>query len=452
MKKVLATGFICAFISSSYAQVGINTESPSATLDVSAKRDSGGAITDNTQLYGLQAPRLTRAELTANTATYAANQKGALIYITDVSGGTTGGQRVNIDAIGYYYFDGSFWQKVLSSVTNDWHSAGNSDAEISTSSETLGSAPASTNYLGTVGTSDNLVIVTGNKTHAVVNTSGALSGGGETTSSLYWGYNNPVVTGSQNFASPTHTTPAASVTATGVVTVAASNVVLGRDNKAGAASSNTPVIAIGKNNSVFKGGVAIGTDNYAGTAFSFAFGRGNTIYSDTSGGGYFIGIQNEGSGYAFGSGTKTADSSYAFGGTATAAQAQASAANAMYLGAQGGLAKGNTTLYSNTSHVFANSTDGAGVPTTATPAKVGINVDVTTSTADADLQVSKAVFIKAGGASTTGSLPPTATCNAANAGTIVYVDNSSNSTSSFWGCSKTAITPSIAYGWQRLNN
>ncbi|MFC3159196.1 hypothetical protein ACFOEQ_12295 [Chryseobacterium arachidis] len=82
-------------------------------MDVSVKRDAGGIITDNTQILGLQAPRITLAELTANTATYAAGQTGALIYITDVSTGTATGQRVNINEAGYYSFDGSVWQKVL---------------------------------------------------------------------------------------------------------------------------------------------------------------------------------------------------------------------------------------------------------------------------------------------------------------------------------------------------
>jgi len=100
-----------------FSQVGINTDAPKTTMDVSAKRDTSGAITDNAQLIGLQAPRLTRAELTANTATYGANQKGALIYITDVSGGDTAGQRVNITAIGYYHFDGSFWVTMGGSPT-----------------------------------------------------------------------------------------------------------------------------------------------------------------------------------------------------------------------------------------------------------------------------------------------------------------------------------------------
>lgn len=81
-------------------------------MDVSAKRDNSGVITDNTQTYGLQAPRLTRAELTANTASYGSDQRGALIYITDVTGGDATGQRINVTAIGYYYFDGNVWQRI----------------------------------------------------------------------------------------------------------------------------------------------------------------------------------------------------------------------------------------------------------------------------------------------------------------------------------------------------
>lgn len=67
---------------------------------------------------------------------------------------------------------------------------GNTDAEISTVPETLGTATTSTNYLGTRGTADNLVIATGNKTHAILTSDGTLSGGGELTSSLSWGSAN----------------------------------------------------------------------------------------------------------------------------------------------------------------------------------------------------------------------------------------------------------------------
>lgn len=116
--KAKFTQFSAILISGfSFAQVGLNTSLPKTTMDVSAKRDNSGVITDNTQTFGLQAPRLTRAELTVNTATYSSDQRGALIYITDVTGGDTAGQRINVTAMGYYYFDGAVWQR-LTQATN----------------------------------------------------------------------------------------------------------------------------------------------------------------------------------------------------------------------------------------------------------------------------------------------------------------------------------------------
>lgn len=110
LSAILISGF-------AIAQVGFNTTLPKTTMDVSAKRDDSGVITDNTQTFGLQAPRVTRAELTANTATYGSDQRGALIYITDVTGGDATGQRINVTAMGYYYFDGAVWQR-LTQATN----------------------------------------------------------------------------------------------------------------------------------------------------------------------------------------------------------------------------------------------------------------------------------------------------------------------------------------------
>lgn len=105
-------------------RVGINTESPKSSLDVNGKTDSGG-ISLSTDITGLQAPRITRLELTSKgNLLYGADQKGTLVYITDVSGGDNASQRVNITSTGYYYFDGLFWIKVGSggasaNVTSD---------------------------------------------------------------------------------------------------------------------------------------------------------------------------------------------------------------------------------------------------------------------------------------------------------------------------------------------
>ncbi|WP_345200648.1 hypothetical protein [Chryseobacterium ginsengisoli] len=113
-KKLLTTAVILLAFSVFKAQVGINTESPKSSMDIRGKVDSGG-ISLPTDITGLQAPRLTRAELTSKgNALYGTDQKGALVYITDVSGGDVLSQRVKITAVGYYYFDGALWQSVSS--------------------------------------------------------------------------------------------------------------------------------------------------------------------------------------------------------------------------------------------------------------------------------------------------------------------------------------------------
>ncbi|WP_160138493.1 hypothetical protein [Chryseobacterium sp. c4a] len=113
-------------------QIGVNTPTPQTTMDISAKRDASGNITDNTQLIGLQAPHVTRAELSANTAPYGSGQEGALVYITDISGGNTNSPRTNITTIGYYYFDGTLWQKINMSASDNWRTMGNSGTQVGT--------------------------------------------------------------------------------------------------------------------------------------------------------------------------------------------------------------------------------------------------------------------------------------------------------------------------------
>ena len=160
-----------------YSQVGVNTETPKTTMDISAKRDGAGVITDNTQTYGLQAPRLTRAELTSSTATYGADQRGALVYITDISGGNTTGQRANITATGYYYFDGGVWQKVSNGavptgvdLTDDAfvNDAANTMVKLGTKADGATARDANTDFvikddgkvgIGTAAPSDALTVV-----------------------------------------------------------------------------------------------------------------------------------------------------------------------------------------------------------------------------------------------------------------------------------------------------
>ena len=148
------------FLSCTYGQVGINTSSPNTTLDVDAPRNIAGIITDNTQTIGLQAPRVTRLEISNNTANYNSKQTGALIYITDISAGNTNGQRINMTSKGYYYFDGSVWQKltnISNLYTTDWTLSGNRKVSLGTNNlDFLSSATTGTSHFTVGGTTFNI--------------------------------------------------------------------------------------------------------------------------------------------------------------------------------------------------------------------------------------------------------------------------------------------------------
>lgn len=90
-----------------YAQVGINTVTPQATLDVAA--NAGTTAKD-----GILPPRVSKQQLAAKDAgTYGSVQTGALVFITDTTApsGTTPSlsQVTDITSNGYYYFTGSVW-------------------------------------------------------------------------------------------------------------------------------------------------------------------------------------------------------------------------------------------------------------------------------------------------------------------------------------------------------
>ncbi|WP_123902634.1 autotransporter outer membrane beta-barrel domain-containing protein [Chryseobacterium elymi] len=102
------------------AQVGINTETPKATLDVTAK------TTDATTAEGIIAPRLTGDQIKGKDAQYIAAQTGSIVYATSASSdaGVAATKTINIDRAGYYYFDGTVWQNVNG---NDWKITGNNN-------------------------------------------------------------------------------------------------------------------------------------------------------------------------------------------------------------------------------------------------------------------------------------------------------------------------------------
>ncbi|MNK25887.1 hypothetical protein D3C87_442170 [compost metagenome] len=101
MKKIFTLILLAVGFSASAQYVGINTNTPKATLDVV------GAPANAARTDGFIPPSLTKAQLVAKTA-YGANQAGTLIYITDASGADNAATG-NIISAGYYTFNGTQW-------------------------------------------------------------------------------------------------------------------------------------------------------------------------------------------------------------------------------------------------------------------------------------------------------------------------------------------------------
>ena len=109
-----------------YAQVGIGTETPKSTLDVV------GIPNETLSVDGIMAPRLTGTQLKSKDNVYTTDQKGAIVYV--ISGllvSDTTPKTTNVTTEGYYYFDGTIWQKYAtgSSLDNIWVRQ-NSDKDI----------------------------------------------------------------------------------------------------------------------------------------------------------------------------------------------------------------------------------------------------------------------------------------------------------------------------------
>lgn len=89
-----------------FPQVGINTQTPKATLEVVGRPD------DTNHYDGIILPRISGDQLSAKT--YTSAQKGAIIFVTS-SASNLSGQTSHIEKSGLYFFDGQQWIPVLQS-------------------------------------------------------------------------------------------------------------------------------------------------------------------------------------------------------------------------------------------------------------------------------------------------------------------------------------------------
>ncbi|SHG23960.1 tail fiber domain-containing protein [Chryseobacterium sp. OV279] len=106
------------------AQVGVNTQTPASTLDVRAKETTGTSAV----VEGLLIPRVDRQKAQSMTGV----PVSTMIYINSTATGAQTGTAANIDAEGYYYFNGTAWTKLAGNATpanniytNDGTLAGN---------------------------------------------------------------------------------------------------------------------------------------------------------------------------------------------------------------------------------------------------------------------------------------------------------------------------------------
>ncbi|MCC3216369.1 hypothetical protein LIV57_13945 [Chryseobacterium sp. X308] len=104
MKKNLFVVGLLATFSLAKSQVGINTSTPTATLDVTAKNSTGTGTT----VEGLLIPRVDRQKAQSMTGV----PVSTLIYVNSIATGTAAGTALNIDTVGYYYYNGTVWTKL----------------------------------------------------------------------------------------------------------------------------------------------------------------------------------------------------------------------------------------------------------------------------------------------------------------------------------------------------
>ncbi|CAI8860727.1 hypothetical protein [Chryseobacterium sp. IT-36CA2] len=103
MKKIITLALMAGAIWVN-AQVGVNTTSPAATLDVTGKPTIASV------LDGLIPPRITGVQLRAKI--YTAAQTGATVYVT-AADTAPAGQTISVTSPGYYIFNGTDWNKLV---------------------------------------------------------------------------------------------------------------------------------------------------------------------------------------------------------------------------------------------------------------------------------------------------------------------------------------------------
>jgi hypothetical protein len=109
MKNIITLA-VSLFSLTIFAQVGINNNTPKATLDITAQTTNGS------KPEGLLPPRLTGDQIKAGDAQYTAAQAGTIVFATSAASPTTT-KTSKITEAGFYYFTGSVWERISSTAS-----------------------------------------------------------------------------------------------------------------------------------------------------------------------------------------------------------------------------------------------------------------------------------------------------------------------------------------------
>ena len=116
MKKITFLFLCIAF--SGYSQIGVGTTAPDSTLDIVAANPTG----TSTAVDGILIPRVDRQRALSMTGIIAST----MIYVNSVATGTATGKAINVTSTGFYFYDGTLWQKITTGTNNNWTLTGNS--------------------------------------------------------------------------------------------------------------------------------------------------------------------------------------------------------------------------------------------------------------------------------------------------------------------------------------
>lgn len=138
-KKLLPLALLFTFCKM-YSQVGVNTTTPAATFDITAKNATGAS----TNVDGVLITRVDRQRVQSMTGV----PVSTLVYVNSVATGTQTGTAVNINTVGYYYYDGTAWVKLHNPTNSIAANIYNADGTL-TSNRTVSQAGNTLAFTGT---------------------------------------------------------------------------------------------------------------------------------------------------------------------------------------------------------------------------------------------------------------------------------------------------------------